>query len=59
MEDRSAAKKIGDLQNQLRSKESKMTQLRQAVVRLKQAFMESEEVSRPHENERSEGARGG
>jgi len=44
MEDRSASKKIVELQNQLRSKEAKMSQLRQAVVRLKQAFMESEEA---------------
>ena len=44
MEDRSAAKKIGELQAQLRSKETKMGGLRQAVVRLKQAFMESEEA---------------
>ncbi|GMH51677.1 hypothetical protein TrST_g11013 [Triparma strigata] len=44
MEDRTAAKKIGELQAQLRSKETKMTNLRQAVVRLKQAFMESEEA---------------
>ena len=38
MEDRSAAKKIGDLHSQLKSKEAKMTQLRQAAVRLKQVL---------------------
>jgi chromosome segregation ATPase len=49
MEDRSAATKIADLQNQLRNKETKMAQLRQAVVRLKQAFMESEEARAANE----------
>ena len=44
MEDRSAAKKISELQSQLRSKETKMATLRQAVVKLKQAFIESEEA---------------